>query len=136
MTFTEEEKRKAFVPIISPLAAGNEATQAQDDASIPSIPGTIPIHADFVMGAGIIEPQTSFEWTVGGGAVSSTKKRKVYLHVPITQQLKAKVCLDGRENALLNEGDGAFVSSVNAGDKIRVQSEGQAPAEVVVLDSE
>lgn len=134
MRFDEQEKRKAFVPIISPLAAGPEATQAQDNASIPKIPGTIPIHADFVMGAGIIEPSKTFEWIVGANAVSSMRKRKVYFHVPATQQFKAKICLDGREDAVLNGGDGAFVSEVNAGDKIRVQSMGEA--EVIVLDSE
>lgn len=137
MTFDEDSKRKAFVPIISPLAAGPEATPAEDEASIPKIPNTIPIHADFIMGAAIIEPSNTFEWVIGArNAVSSLKKRKIYIHLPSTKQRKASILLDGREDALLLEGDGAFVSDVNAGDKLRVQSVGEGPAEVVVLDSD
>lgn len=136
MSFDEEAKRKAFVPIISPLAAGPDATPAAEEAAIPKIPGTIPIHADFVMGAGIIEKSQVFQWKVGAGdAASSTKKRNVYIHLPSTQQNKAKIRLDGRDDAVLSEGDGAFVSGVNAGDLLSVESIGDAPAEVVVLDS-
>jgi hypothetical protein len=50
MNFSEEAKRKAFVPILSPLAAGPEATPAQEESAVPKIPGTIPIHADFAWG--------------------------------------------------------------------------------------
>lgn len=136
MTFSEEEKRKAFVPILSPLAAGPEATPAQEDAAVPKIPGTIPIHADFVMGAGIIEPASTFKWTIGAGeAVESRKKRNVYIHLPMTKQGKSKVMIDGREDAVLEEGDGAFVTMVNAGDALRVESVGEVEAEVIVLDS-
>ncbi|CAI7595892.1 hypothetical protein PCG10_004119 [Penicillium crustosum] len=136
MTFSEEAKRKAFVPILSPLAAGPEATPAQEDAAVPKIPGTIPIHADFVMGAGIIEPASTFKWTVGAGeAVESKKKRNVYIHLPMTKQGKSKVMIDGREDAVLEEGDGAFVTMVNAGDALRVESVGEVEAEVIVLDS-
>ncbi|KAJ5415391.1 hypothetical protein N7465_004086 [Penicillium sp. CMV-2018d] len=136
MAFSEEAKRKAFVPILSPLAAGPEATPAQEDAAVPKISGTIPIHADFVMGAGIIEPATTFKWTVGAGeAVESRKKRNVYIHLPMTKQGKSKVMIDGREDAVLEEGDGAFVTMVNAGDALRVESVGEVEAEVIVLDS-
>ncbi|KAJ6181124.1 hypothetical protein N7519_011585 [Penicillium mononematosum] len=136
MTFSEEAKRKAFVPILSPLAAGPQATPAQEETAAPKIPGTIPIHADFVMGAGIIEPASTFNWTVGAGeAVESKKKRNVYVHLPMTKQGKSKIMLDGREDAVLEEGDGAFVTMVNAGDALRVESVGEVEAEVIVLDS-
>ncbi|KAJ5464088.1 hypothetical protein N7475_007223 [Penicillium sp. IBT 31633x] len=136
MAFSEEAKRKAFVPILSPLAAGPEATPAQEDAAVPKIPGTIPIHADFVMGAGIIEPASTFKWIVGAGeAVESRKKRNVYIHLPMTKQGKSKVMINGREDAVLEEGDGAFITMVNAGDALRVESVGEAEAEVIVLDS-
>ncbi|CAI7628355.1 unnamed protein product [Penicillium bialowiezense] len=136
MSFSEEAKRKAFVPILSPLAAGPEATPAQEASAEPKISGTIPIHADFVMGAGIIEPASTFKWTVGAGEiVESKKKRNVYIHVPMTKQGKSKVKIDGREDAILEEGDGAFVTLVNAGDALRVESIGEVEAEVIVLDS-
>lgn len=136
MSFSEEAKRKAFVPILSPLAAGPEATPAQEATAEPKVPGTIPIHADFVMGAGIIEPASTFKWTVGAGEiVESKKKRNVYIHVPMTKQGKSKVKIDGREDAILEEGDGAFVTLVNAGDALRVESIGEVEAEVIVLDS-
>ncbi|KAJ6093039.1 hypothetical protein N7486_008328 [Penicillium sp. IBT 16267x] len=136
MSFSEEAKKKDFVPILSPLAAGPEATPAQEDAAMPKIPNTIPIHADFVMGAGIIAPSTTFRWNVGAGEVaSSKKKRNVYIHLPMTKQGKAKVKLDGREDAVLEEGDGAFVTMVNAGDWLQVESIGEVEAEVIVLDS-
>ncbi|KAJ5767176.1 uncharacterized protein N7511_004792 [Penicillium nucicola] len=135
-TFSEADKRKAFVPILSPLAAGPEATIAQEEAAVPKIPGTIPIHADFVMGAGIIEPKSSFKWNVGAGEiVESKRKRNVYIHVPMTKQGMSKIMLDGREDAVLEEGDGAFITLVNAGDSLRVESIGEVEAEVIVLDS-
>lgn len=136
MSFSEEAKRKAFVPILSPLAAGPEATPVEEDAAVPKIPETIPIHADFVMGAGIITPSTTFKWNVGAGdVVESKKKRNVYIHLPMTKQGKAKIKIDGRQDAVLEEGDGAFVSMVNAGDWLQVESIGEAEAEVIVLDS-
>lgn len=136
MTFNEDGKRKAFVPILSPLAAGPEATPADEDAAVPKIPNTIPIHADFVMGAGIIAPAATFKWNVGAGeVVDSKKKRNVYIHLPMTKQGKSKVKLDNREDAILAEGDGAFITMVNAGDLLRVESIGEVEAEVIVLDS-
>ncbi|KAL4783827.1 RmlC-like cupin domain-containing protein [Aspergillus varians] len=137
-TFDEAAKRSGFVPILSPLRAGPEAGVREEEAAVPRIPGTIPIHADFVMGAGIIAPQGRFEWMVGGGdgVVSKTKKRNVYVHLPMTQGGKAKIRLDRREDTVLEEGDGAFITGVNAGDVLGVESVGEAEAEVIVLDSD
>lgn len=132
--FSDESKRQDFVKILSPLKGGEEATVQQEKDAEPVIPGTIPIHADFVMAAGIIEPSKKFEWTVGGDATEQTK-RKVYVHVPMTKGGKAKIRLDGREDSEIHEGDGAFIDGVNAGDKLAVESIGEAEAEVVVLDT-
>ncbi|KAK4145725.1 RmlC-like cupin domain-containing protein [Dichotomopilus funicola] len=132
--YSDEDKRKGFVNLLSPLKAGVDATAAEEKAGEPTIPGTIPIHADFVMGAGLIEPSGKFEWTVGAQATEATK-RKVYVHLPMTKGGKAKIRLDGREDDVLVEGDGAFVEGVNAGDKLIVESVGDAEAEVVVLDT-
>ncbi|ROW16356.1 hypothetical protein VPNG_02744 [Cytospora leucostoma] len=132
--FPDEEKRKAFVPILSPLKAGEDASSAEEEAAKPTIESTIPIHADFVMSAGLIAPEQKFEWKVGANATQATK-RKVYVHVPMTKGGKAKIRLDGRDDAILAEGDGAFVDSVNAGDKLVVESIGSAEAEVVLLDT-
>ncbi|KAI1140741.1 RmlC-like cupin [Hypoxylon sp. FL0543] len=131
--FEDEEKRKGFVPILSPLKGGPEATSEQEKAAEPTIEGTIPIHADFVMGAGLIAPHERFDWIVGAEATESSK-RKVYIHVPMTKNGKAKIRLDGRDE-ILDEGDGAFVDGVNAGDRLTVESVGEVEAEVVVLDT-
>lgn len=131
--FDDAEKRKAFVPILSPLKGGPDATFEQEKAAEPTIEGTIPIHADFVMGAGFIAPQQKFDWIVGAKATESTK-RKVYVHVPMTKNGKTKVRLDGRDD-ILNEGDGAFVDGVHAGDRLVVESVGEVEAEVMVLDT-
>ncbi|KAE8350124.1 RmlC-like cupin domain-containing protein [Aspergillus coremiiformis] len=134
--FSDDAKRRSFVPVISPLAAGPEANAAQEEAAVPAIPGTIPIHADFVMGAGIIEAGETFRWTVGGGdAVRSRRKRNVYVHLPASKKGGARIRLDGREDRVLEEGDGAFVEGVHAGDVIGVESLGETEAEVIMLDS-
>ncbi|KAK5991092.1 Quercetin 2,3-dioxygenase [Cladobotryum mycophilum] len=132
--FPDEEKRKDFVKILSPLKAGEDATAQEEADAEPTIPNTIPIHADFVMGAGIIAPGGKFEWKVGGEGTKETK-RKVYVHLPMTKNGKARIRLDGREDAELVEGDGAFVDLVNSGDKLAVESIGEADAEVIVLDT-
>jgi len=132
--FAEADKRKAFVPILSPLKGGEEASRKEEEAAEPTLPNTIPIHADFVMGAGIIAPGSAFEWLVGAKATEATK-RKVYVHLPMTKAGKAKVRLNGREDMVLEEGDGAFVDNVTHGDKLKVESVGDAEAEVVVLDT-
>lgn len=132
--FPDEDKRQGFVHVLSPLKAGEDASRAEEEEASPAIEGTIPIHADFVMGAGIIAPEKKFEWKVGANVTQATK-RKVYVHLPMTKGGKAKIRLDGRDDAVLEEGDGAFVDSVNAGDKLVVESVGSAEAEVVVLDT-
>lgn len=132
--FSEEAKREGFVKILSPLKGGEDATAQQEKDAEPVIPETIPIHADFVMAAGIIEPKKTFEWVVGGQATQETK-RKVYVHVPMTKGGNAKIRLDGREDAELSEGDGAFIEGVSAGDKLAVESIGEVDAEVIVLDT-
>ncbi|KAH8763468.1 RmlC-like cupin domain-containing protein [Hyaloscypha sp. PMI_1271] len=135
-TFSEEAKRSSFIPILSPLKAGPGASEAEEKAAEPTLENTIPIHADFVMGAGIIGVDKRFKWTVGADAVKKTTGRNIYVHVPMTKNGNAKIRLDGREDAVLGEGDGAFVSNVNAGDVLSFESIGAAEAEVVVLDSD
>lgn len=141
-TFAEEDKRKAFLPILSPLAAGKGATAEEEKAAIPALPNTIPIHADLLMSAGLIGVDRRFKYVVGGAGlkgdeaiVSNQTDRKVYVHLPMTKDGAAKIRLDGREAAVLSEGDGAYISGVNAGDVLSVESIGEAEAEVVVLDS-
>ncbi|CAI4214377.1 unnamed protein product [Parascedosporium putredinis] len=133
-TFDEAAKRQGFVPILSPLKAGPDASAKEETEAVPLIPETIPIHADFVMAAGIAEPGKTFIWTVGGDA-TETKKRKVFVHLPATKKGAAKIRIDGREDAELSEGDGAFVEAVNAGDKLAIESIGDADAEIIVLDT-
>jgi len=135
-TFDENAKRTAFLPILSPLKAGPSATAAEEKAAEATLPNTIPIHADFVMSAGIIGVDKRFKYTIGGDAVKKTHNRNVYIHVPMTKNGNAKIRLDGRDVAVLSEGDGAFVSGVNVGDVLSVESIGEAEAEVVVLDSD
>ncbi|EGY13639.1 uncharacterized protein VDAG_00321 [Verticillium dahliae VdLs.17] len=86
------------------------------------------------MGAGIIAPGRVFEWTIGGRGTTQTN-RKVFVHLPMTKSGKAKIRIDGRDDAVLSEGDGAFVDAVHAGDKLGVESVGEAEAEVIVLDT-
>ncbi|RDL31354.1 uncharacterized protein BP5553_09563 [Venustampulla echinocandica] len=135
-TFDEYLKRAAFLPILSPLKAGPGASPAEEKAAEPTLKDTIPIHADLIMAAGIIGVDKRFKWTVGADAVRQTQDRHVYIHVPMTKNGSAKIRIDGREDAVLGEGDGAFISNVNAGDVLSVESVGEAEAEVVVLDSD
>lgn len=135
-SFSEDEKRKEFVTIISPLKDGPNATLDDEKAAVPVMAGTIPIHADLLMGASIIPPESAFAWKIGGNnAVQSKSNRKTYVHLPMTKNGKAKVRLIGMENVTLEEGDGAFVSNINAGDELVIESVGDEEAEVVVLDS-
>ena len=104
--------------------------------AVATVPNTIPIHADLLMGAGIIPVNGCFQWTVGcNDAVRNKLDRKVYLHLPMTKSGGAKIRVDGREDAVLAEGDGTFVSGVSAGDVLSVESIGEVEAEVVILDS-
>ncbi|KAL2065332.1 hypothetical protein VTL71DRAFT_3001 [Oculimacula yallundae] len=135
-TFSEEAKRSAFLPILSPLVGGKGATPAQEKAAQATLPNTIPIHADLVMAAGIIPVDKRFKWTIGADAVTKIESRNVYIHLPMTKNGSSKVRIDGREEVVLSEGDGAFITGVNAGDVLSVESVGEAEAEVVVLDSD
>jgi quercetin 2,3-dioxygenase len=135
-TFTEADKRKGFVPIITPLKGGPNATADEEKAAVPMTAGTIPVHADLVFSAGIIPKGEAFDYKIGGDdAVQHKTDRKTYVHVPMTRGGKAKIRLAGREDSVLHEGDGAFVSKVNAGDVLSIESIGEEEAEVVVLDS-
>jgi len=134
MTFPDDTKQNSFATIITPLKAGPKATPEDEKAAVPAVEGTIPIHADLVMGAGIIEPGKSASWKIGGDdAVRSKTGRHVYVHLPICKT-GAKIQLG--QQAVLEEGDGAFVSDVNAGDELLVESIGNGKAEVVILDSD
>ena len=139
-TFPEEAKKEKFVPILSPLKAGLNASAEEEKEARPSVEETIPIHADFVMAAGIIGAGKRFNYTVGGGAYGSDVVRKadrrVYIHLPMTKKGAAQIRLDGRDSAVLREGDGAFITDVKVGDVLSVESVGQAEAEVIVLDSD
>ena len=133
LTIDENRKRQGFVTIVSPLKAGKKASAAQEQAAIPAIDGTIPIHADFVMGASIIAAGSSATWSVGNGGVTSKEDRKIYIHLPMSHGGQSKIrLLDG---TVLAEGDGAFISNMNAGDAMKIESVGIAEAEVVILDS-
>ncbi len=98
-TFPERDKRDRFVTILSPLKAGPEATRAEEKDAVPVIEGTIPIHADFLMGASIVSKGAKASWTVGGGggdgaAVRGKRGRKVYVHLPM-RRVGAKVRVGG-----------------------------------------
>ncbi|KAL8713705.1 MAG: hypothetical protein Q9220_002231 [cf. Caloplaca sp. 1 TL-2023] len=135
LTVSEGAKRAGFVVLISPLKAGRNATPEQEKAAVPTVEGTIPIHADFLMGASIIAENSSATWTIGGhGAVASKQDRKVYIHLPMAKGGKAKIRLP--DGPILGEGDGAFVTKVNAGDDLVIESVGVDEAEVVVFDSD
>ncbi|KAI4224500.1 MAG: hypothetical protein L6R40_008439 [Gallowayella cf. fulva] len=134
VTIDENRKRQGFAVIISPLKAGKHASPTEEKAAIPAIEGTIPIHADLVMGASIIAKDSIATWNVGGDEVVESKKgRKVYVHLPMTKGGRCKVRLP--DGTVLAEGDGAFVTNVDAGDALQIQSVGVVEAEVVVLDS-
>lgn len=121
--------------IISPLKAGKEASKEQEEAAVPAIEGTIPIHADLLMGASVIADGSSATWTIGGGDATTAKtNRNVYVHVPMTKAGMSKARLP--DGTVLGEGDGAFFTKVNDGDTLRIESVGVEEAEVVVLDSD
>lgn len=131
----EEEKKKRFLPLITPLRAGRQATAMQEREAVPVKDGTIPIHADFVVASGIIDPQRKFSWVIGGN-VTKTETRKVYVHLPMAKNGQGKVRIDinGQVHSELSEGDGAFVEGTVLGDTLHVESIGSAAAEVIVLD--
>ena len=139
-SFDEARKRERFVPILSPLKAGPGASAREEEEAQPTLPGTIPVHADLLFAAGILAKGSTFEWGVGGHtlglpegkAVRKDSGRNVYLHVTMTAGGKSRVRVAGREE--LGEGDGLYVGNVRVGDSIAVESVGDREAEVVVLD--
>lgn len=132
----ESSKRDRFAAIISPLKAGPGASAREEKDAVAAIEGTIPIHADFYMGAGILGPGVGAGWRVGGGGGGEKGEgvaRKVYLHLPM-RGVGARVRVGGGD-VVLEEGDGAFVEGVKGGEEVLVESVGEGEAEVVVLDS-
>ena len=131
----ESSKRDRFATIISPLKAGPGASAREEKDAVATMEGTIPIHADFYMGAGILGPGVGAAWRVGGGGGEKGEgvARKVYLHLPM-RGVGARVKVGGGE-VVLEEGDGAFVEGVKGGEEVLVESVGEGEAEVVVLDS-
>lgn len=140
-TFSDADKREKFVNIITPLKAGPSATPAEEKEAKPAKEGTIPIHADLVFSAGILEPKKTFEYKVGGDGedlVKSKSSRNVYVHLTESKNWdkKSKIRLAGRDTVVLSEGDASFVSKVNVGDILTVESVGETDAEVVIIDSQ
>ena len=134
-TFGEERKRSGWVTIVSPLRAGPSATPEQERAAEPAVEGSIPIHADFLMGAAMIPEGRGFGWQVGGGVAKSGRARKVFVHLPGSKKGESRVRVGGEEDKVLEEGDGAFVEGVDVGDVVSVESVGEGDAEVVLFDS-
>ena len=140
-SFPEETKKGKFVTILSPLKAGPDASLQDERNAIPAVDGTIPIHADFLMGAAIIQPGESVGWKIGTGAAAATNgavvrkstMRNVYVHLP-ARKVGASIQLS--KDVVLEEGDGAYITGVGAGDVLDVKSVGSGEAEVVVLDSD
>ena len=140
-TFPEEAKREKFVNIITPLKAGPSATPAEEKEAKAAKVGTIPIHADLVFSAGIIESKKTFEYRVGGDGedvVRSKNGRNVYVHLTESKDWdkKSKIRVAGRDDVVLAEGDASFVSKVNVGDVLTIESVGETDAEVVIIDSD
>lgn len=133
-TFYETDKKRAFVPILSPLKAGPDATTKEETTAEPALENTIPIHADLIMAAGIIGPDKTFGW-VAGGNVGLHNQRKIYLHMPMTKGGNASVMINGNDEKIVHEGDGAFIENIHKGDKITVTCTGSVDAEVVLLDT-
>ncbi|KAH9204189.1 hypothetical protein DL95DRAFT_430448 [Leptodontidium sp. 2 PMI_412] len=124
-TFRQQEKRDGFATIISPVKAGPGASPAEDKAPEPIVPGTIPIHADFLFGATIITKGKIHTWTVRGrDIVRSKQNRKVDVHFPEMGGGKGVIRLGGKAGIDLYEGDGAYVTGVKAGDEIEFESIG------------
>jgi quercetin 2,3-dioxygenase len=135
--FGEAEKRRGFVTIISPLRGGvGGASKEEEKRAEAVVPGTIPIHADFLFGAGIIPVGESFIWKVAGGkgVVTARENRQFYVYLPMMKEGKARVRLNGDDGAFLPGGDGAFVREGNEGDELAFESIGEEEAEIVVLD--
>jgi hypothetical protein len=130
-------EEEGFLTIISPLKGGVDATPLQEKVPKGVVPGTIPIHADFLSGAGIIPIGEAFVWKVAGGRgfVTSKENRQVYVYLPMMREGKAKVRLNSTNDVIIAEGDGAFVRDVDEGDELGFESIGDEEAEIVVLDA-
>ena len=140
-TFAEADKRKRFVPILSPLKAGPTASAPQEAEAKPSLEETIPVHADLVFAASILPAGEERVWTVGAkdygeDVVRNQEGRRVYVHLTMTggSSGKSKITIDGNQE--LKEGDGCYLENLRVGDQIGVKSTGSADAEFVVLDSD
>lgn len=131
--FDDDAKRRGFVTILSPLKAGPEGGPEDEAQSEPLVPGTIPIHADFFMAAGIVKHKGTLSWKVGASARLSTK-RNLFIHVPLLSGSKAKIRFDSGEEVTLWSGHGAFVEDVEAGSSIYVDGVSLVETELVVLD--
>lgn len=135
-TFSDESKRQGFVTIISPLKGGPRASAEEEKTAVPLVNDTIPIHADFLMGASIIPVGKKHSWKVGGGVVAKKSSRNVYVHLITAKGGRSKLHLEGRDDLLVNEGDAFTIRGVNDGDELMFESIGADEAEVVVLDSD
>ncbi|KAL8664010.1 MAG: hypothetical protein Q9202_003427 [Teloschistes flavicans] len=137
----KKKKRPGFSIIASPCVGGVAASIA-GQARVPVVEGSMPINADFLMAAAIIEDGKAAVWLVGGGGVVDSKKeRHVYIHVPMAAG-GSKVRINPpmfyvrlADQTVLGEGDGAFITNVSVGDKVTVESVGVEEVEVLVLDS-
>ena len=90
-TFSEKEKSKGFVKIISPLKGGKEASNEQETRVEPVLEGTIPIHADYLVGASITVWSSIFVWNAGADDVVEAKTdRKVEPYLLQMRSGKAK----------------------------------------------
>lgn len=135
-TFSEESKRQGFVTIISPLKGGPRASEEEEKAAVPLVNDTIPIHADFLMGASIIPIGKKHSWKVGGGVASKKTNRNVYVHLTTAKGGRSKLQLEGTSDLVVHEGDAFVVTGINEGDELIFKSVGVDEAEVIVLDSD
>ncbi|KAL6713233.1 hypothetical protein ACLMJK_009354 [Lecanora helva] len=123
-TSPEESKRNHFVTIISPLKARKATSAEEEKAAVTKAEGTVPIHAEFWMGATVVGKGGRGD---GGEAVEEGVFAFVYEEGWGEGENGGEVGV-GR-------GDGVFVEGVDAGDELVVEPVGDGDAEVVVLDS-
>ena len=103
--------------------------------------GIIAINAEVLLSAAIISSGQVCNYVVGHrDQVSVTDSRRVYVHVPENQGCGRSVTKlfeaddDDSVFVVLKEGDGAYISEVEHGSILHVQSVGSADVEVLVLD--
>ena len=86
-TVLDDEERRGFVTIVSPLKGGINATPKRERNAEPVVAGTIPIHAVFLFGAGIILLGWGSVWQVGGdGAVRVKRDSEIYVFILVTDR--------------------------------------------------